>query len=194
MVYNTVESDGERVDLSALDVIAAIRSRHPDFAPGAYLNGTQRADTFKWLLTLRLGSKKRIYGYPGARFLEMVQAGHHWFKRRYLAYVHPRTLRFGRSMLALWPIDRGIRRALGRALTDPRVLFNRIHLQSIMVISPVDFLPDGRQDMCDGCPDMTVWEGDLAWSCRLEECKQFGQFVHSVPKSDEQRPVASETH
>jgi len=194
LVYNTVESDGERVDLSALDVIAAIRSRHPDFAPGAYLNGTQRADTFKWLLTLRLGSKKRIYGYPGARFLEMVQAGHHWFKRRYLAYVHPRTLRFGRSMLALWPIDRGIRRALGRALTDPRVLFNRIHLQSIMVISPVDFLPDGRQDMCDGCPDMTVWEGDLAWSCRLEECKQFGQFVHSVPKSDEQRPVASETH
>jgi len=43
-------------------------------------------------------------------------------------------------------------------------------------------LPDGRQDMCDSCPDMTVWNGELAWSCRLEECIHFGQFTRTVPK------------
>jgi hypothetical protein len=51
-----------------------------------------------------------------------------------------------------------------------------------MVITPVEVLDDGRQDMCDGCPDMTVWDGELAWSCRLEECIHYGQFMRTVPK------------
>jgi len=37
--------------------------------------------------------------------------------------------------------------------------------------------------MCDGCPDMTVWNDRLVWSCRLEEPKRFGDFVQVVPKS-----------
>ena len=46
-------------------------------------------------------------------------------------------------------------------------------------------LEDGRQNMCDGCPDMTLHEGKLAWSCRLEEMKQFGCWVNTVPKKRE---------
>jgi hypothetical protein len=65
-----------------------------------------------------------------------------------------------------------------------------MHLQSIMVIQPIDVLPDGRQNMCDGCPDMTVWNGRLAWSCRLEECLHFGQFVRTVPR-DSALPVVT---
>jgi hypothetical protein len=30
---------------------------------------------------------------------------------------------------------------------------------------------------------MTVWDGELAWSCRLEECIHFGQFLRTVPKA-----------
>jgi hypothetical protein len=41
--------------------------------------------------------------------------------------------------------------------------------------------------MCDGCPDMTVHEGKLVWSCRLEELKTFGTFLQSVPKDRDQR-------
>ena len=48
---------------------------------------------------------------------------------------------------------------------------------------PIDVLPDGRANMCDGCPDMTAWNGRLAWSCRLEECIQYGDFVRSVRKN-----------
>jgi hypothetical protein len=51
-----------------------------------------------------------------------------------------------------------------------------------MIIQPVDILADGRQSMCDGCPDMTVYKGKLEWSCRLEECLHFGEFVRTVPK------------
>jgi len=36
--------------------------------------------------------------------------------------------------------------------------------------------------MCDGCPDMTVWDNRLAWSCRLEECLNFGGFIQTAHK------------
>jgi hypothetical protein len=55
-------------------------------------------------------------------------------------------------------------------------------MQSLMVIQPVNLEADGRQDMCDGCPDMTVHDGKLVWSCRLEELNQYGAFVETAPR------------
>jgi TPP-dependent indolepyruvate ferredoxin oxidoreductase alpha subunit len=54
-----------------------------------------------------------------------------------------------------------------------------------MIIQPIDVLPDGRTSMCDGCPDMTVHEGQLRWSCRLEEIKDYGCFLQACPKQRE---------
>ena len=51
-----------------------------------------------------------------------------------------------------------------------------------MIIQPVDFLQDGRQNMCDGCPDITVWNGQLIWSCRMEEQLKYGYNVKTYPK------------
>jgi hypothetical protein len=51
-----------------------------------------------------------------------------------------------------------------------------------MIIQPVDILPDGRMNMCDACPDITVHEGELVWSCRLEERKAYGGFARGVPR------------
>ncbi|MBI2901759.1 MAG: radical SAM protein [Planctomycetes bacterium] len=174
---------GTRLDITARDVVAKIRERHPDFEPCAYLNGTEKPDSFKWLLTGRFGTKKKIYGYMGPKFIELAQTSHHLRTGRYLAYAEPKTLRRGKWMLWLWPFDKGLRRTFLRAFFDPRLAFRPLHLQSIMIIQPIDVTPDGRQNMCDGCPDMTVWDGRLAWSCRLEECMKFGQFVRTVPKA-----------
>lgn len=174
-----------RVDIRSTDVLAAVRKRFPDFRPCAYLNGTARPDSFKWLLTVRVGTKRKIYGYGGPKFMELAQTAHHLFCGRYLAYAGPRTLRRGRSSLLLAPIDRGLAGAattyLGALARNPLRAFQRLHMQSVMMIQPVDVLPDGRQDMCDGCPDMTVWNDGLAWSCRLEEPKRFGTFIKTVP-------------
>jgi len=52
-----------------------------------------------------------------------------------------------------------------------------------MFIQPVDFMPDGEQSMCDGCPDITVHDGKLVWSCRLDEVKQYGSFLRTVPRT-----------
>ncbi|UCC83781.1 MAG: radical SAM protein [Gemmatimonadota bacterium] len=173
-----------RVDILSTDILATIQDRFPDFRPCAYLNGTEKPDSFKWLLTGRLGTKGQVHGCVGPRFMELAQVSHHLRHGRYLAYSSPRVHRSGRSMLAVAPLDRGIARAGFAYLRNPLRLLRRLHYQSVMIIQPIDVLPDGRQNMCDGCPDMTVWDGRLAWSCRLEEPMNFGGFVQTVPKRD----------
>ena len=186
LVYSTVEQ--RRVDIMSTDVVQEIRRHFPDFNPCAYLNGTEKPDSFKWLLSTRVGSKERIFGYMGSKFIEFVQAYHHFRNGKYLAYEDPSVLKAGRSGLTAASIlDRGARKAYGRfllsVLKNPLNLFKRVYFQSIMIIQPIDFLEDGGQNMCDGCPDITVLDGKLVWSCRLEEPKHFGCFVRTVPKN-----------
>ncbi len=182
------EDGGRRIDLKAPEVVAKIRERDPDFSPSAYLNGTESPDSFKWLLAGRIGTKERIYGYVGPRFAETMQVGHHLFTGRYLAYAKPKLTAKGRTMLLFSPIDPGVRgvaaRYIGDALTNPLRLFKKLYYQSVTIIQPVDFLPNGAQNMCDGCPDMTVQDGQLVWSCRLEELKTFGTWVRTVPRTE----------
>ena len=175
-----------RVDIKSTDILRTIRQRFPDFSPSAYLNGTEQPDSFKWLLSGRLGTKERVYGYVGPKFMELAQTTHHFRHGSYLAYTSPTVMERGRSMLLLSPLDRQLRRTAGaylRALAlNPMRALRKLRFQSVMIIQPVDILPDGRQNMCDSCPDMTVWNGRLAWSCRLEEPSQYGGFMRSVPK------------
>jgi hypothetical protein len=88
--------------------------------------------------------------------------------------------------LLLSPLDRGVARtakAYLRAIVGaPTQMFTPLRMQSIMIIQPADFLEDGAVSMCDGCPDMTVRDGKLVWSCRLEEPRAYGEFVRAVPK------------
>lgn len=186
LVYG--EYEDRKVDLKSPEVVAAIHKRFPDFTPCAYLNGTEKPDSYKWLLTGRIGTKEKMYGYVGGRFMEIIQTFHHLFERRYLAYARPGLTTKGRSMMLLAPFDKGMKRILGRyvksALTNPLRLFKGLHYQSIMIIQPVDFLENGYQNMCDGCPDMTIWNGELVWSCRMEELKHFGTWVRTVPKNE----------
>ncbi len=173
-------------ELQSTDIVAEIRKRFPDFAPAAYLNGTERPDTFKWLLTGRLGAKGKVYGYVGPRSMELAQTFNHLKTGRYLAYSSPRTLSHGRAMLLLSPLDPRLRtvarRWLAAGARRPSRLLERLRFQSVMIIQPADIYEDGRQNMCDGCPDMTVWNDRLVWSCRLEEPERFGDFVQMVPK------------
>lgn len=179
LVYSRPTGE-QRLDISSRDVVAEIRTRFPDFAPCAYLNGTEKADSLKWLLTLRVGSASRIDGYLGPRFAELAQVHHHMRHGRYLSYAAPSLLRRGRSAcLAASPFDRTARRVFAKSLLRP---WRRLHLQSIMCIQPVDILEDGRMNMCDGCPDVTVHEGELVWSCRLEERIKHGGFARGVPR------------
>ena len=91
--------------------------------------------------------------------------------------------RKGKSMLLLGLFDRKLRQTFRNFFANPLNLFKRLHYQSVMIIQPVDMLEDGRQNMCDGCPDITVWNGKLVWSCRMEEQLNFGHNLKTYPKN-----------
>jgi organic radical activating enzyme len=180
-----IKPDERRIDITSNEVYDTIKERFPEFDSAAYLGGTHKPDSFKWLLSGRIGTKKKIYGYVGPKFMEMAQVFHHLRHGRYLAYSNPKVHRRGKSMLLLSLFDPRLRKIAGNyslsMLKNPLRLFSRLHYQSIMIIQPVDLLEDGTQNMCDGCPDMTVLDGKLVWSCRLEEPLRYGRFVHMVP-------------
>lgn len=181
--------DEERkISIMSTDIVETIRTRYPDFQPSAYLNGTERPDHFKWLLTMRIGTKEKIYGYAGPKFMELAQTLHHLKNGCYLAYTKPEVLGRGKSMLLLSPLDRGLHRTatayLHDAVRSPRLFFKKLHLQSVMIIQPADFMPTGALSMCDGCPDITVWNEQLVWSCRMEELMNFGDWIRAVPTTD----------
>jgi hypothetical protein len=178
-----------RISIMSTDIVDVIRTSYPDFMPSAYLNSTERPDHFKWLLTLRMGTPDTIYGYAGPKFMELGQVLHHLVKGNYLAYTKPSVLKRGRSMLWLGMIDRGLANTASAYLHDivhnPLTLFKRLHMQSVMIIQPADFMQNGALGMCDGCPDITVHEGKLVWSCRMDELVHFGDWMRAVPKTAE---------
>lgn len=185
LVY--VNGRTERKDIHAREIAARINDRFPGFRPAAYLNGTEKADSFKWLMTLVLNDGEEIIGSVGPRFVELAQVGNHLLRGRYLGYTGPGTMAGTKLMLPLGAaVDPGMRAAgkrwLARALRDPRRLARPVYMQSIMIIQPVDLLEDGRASMCDGCPDITVHEGELVWSCRLDERMRYGDWIRLVPR------------
>ena len=175
----------QRTDITAQEIVAEIRKRFPEFEPSAYLNGTEKPDSFKWLMTLLVGDQERFYGSAGPKFVELSQVWNHLVKGRYLGYVPPSVHASARSLLALGAVDGGLRKTarawLGAAARNPLRLARKLHLQSVMIIQPVDVLEDGRQSMCDSCPDMTVHDGELVWSCRLDERLKYGGLMRLEP-------------
>jgi len=173
--------------VQAKHVVAKIREVDPGFEPSAYLGGTVDPESTKWLIGARIASKKRGFGYVGPKFMEYVQYAHHLFLGTWLSYSSLKYLGLGRSTTALFSlVDRGTRkinkRYLSSLVNDAKSIRDSLYLQTFTIIQPVDMMADGRANMCDGCPDMTVHNGQLYWSCRLEEVKTYGCFVHAVPK------------
>lgn len=184
--YEATEWGGEKT-LMAADAVEKIREADPLYEPAAYLNGTASPDSLKWLLASRVVFNGKTMGFVSPKFMELVQTLTHMFTGTYLAYEKPKKLALGKLMSFLTGIfDKTMRKIffniLGQILKSPSSLFKPAHLQSIMIIQPVNFEKDGRQDMCDSCPDITVHEGKLFWSCRLEEVKKYGAFMQTVPK------------
>lgn len=194
LVYKDMDENPD--PLVAQEIVDVIRGVDSNYQPCAYLGGTRDPQSFKWLLAGRLANTEKVYGYVGPRYMEMVQNGHHAVNGSYLAYVEPKMLSMGRSIMAGFSaFDKGTREAakayakhaITRPLSPPKV-----HFQSLVVIQPIDVMADGEANMCDGCPDITVHEGELVWSCRLDERQQYGCFLAAAPKKQETDVVKEE--
>ncbi len=172
------ETDVE-AHLTSRHVYAKVKEGNPTYEAGAYLGGTQTHDAIKWLIAAQLGTKGQMYGAVGTETMELTQAFHHYFKGTYMAYTPMRTLPKIGFLLGLF--DKEIRKTHANYWRDiirhPARFFAPIYIQTIGIVQAPDILDDGRQDMCDSCPDMTVWDGKLVHSCRMEEWRLYGNYV-----------------
>jgi len=167
------------------DIVEKIVDIYPDFQPAAYLNGTVKPDSLKWLTAFRYGNKKKIYGYIGPRFVEIQQTLHHLFFGRYLAFPPKGGMGLFNLVKLSLLFDSKFMKAKLKRLLNVKSWRRKLQYQMIAIVQPTDILDDGRQNMCDGCPDMIIWNGKLVWSCRLEECLKFGQMLHTVKRCPE---------
>jgi hypothetical protein len=175
-------------NLMTEDIYGQIRKAVPEFRFNSYLGGTVLPTSLKWTLGNLIASSHKVYGSSGPKSMELVQNVHHLFTGKYLAYTRPRLYRAARSMLLFSLFDREIRpaakRYLASVLRNPLNLFRRLYLQSISVVQPVDILPTGESDNCDGCPNKTYWEGRLVSACRAEEYFKYGRPISAIKKSE----------
>ncbi len=161
------------------EVYQIIKDNFPEFEAAGYLGGSLLHSSFKWVAGAMVASRKQVYGSVGKESMEVAQVGHHLFNGTYLAYLS--EAKVGRKAFLMSPWDKTIRQAAanwwGDVIRHPSHLFDGIYIQSIGIIQAPDLLPDGRADMCDSCPDMTVYDGKLINSCRMDEYRLFGGFL-----------------
>ena len=166
------------------EVYDLIKKNSPTYEASGYLGGSILHDSYKWLIGATIGSKHEIYGSVGKKTMELAQTGHHIWTGTYLAYLS--EARIGGKIFLLSPWDSTIRQAWKNRIKDilrhPLNLFEAIYVQSIGIIQAPDLQPDGRADMCDSCPDITIYDGKFINSCRMDEYRLFGGFVSVVEK------------
>ncbi len=189
-----LNNQGQEVDLSRLsytsehfeekfvtseDIYRLLKENFSTYEAAGYLGGTVRHDSYKWLIGAMVGSKKKIFGPLGKKTMEISQNGHHLFQGTYLAYLS--TTKIGSKLFLLSPFDKVLnqtwRNWLKFGLRHPFRIFDGLYLQSIGIIQAPDLLEDGRMDMCDSCPDVTIWDGKLVNSCRMDEYRLYGSTL-----------------
>ena len=172
--------------ISSAELYAQVKKAIPDFALAGYIGGTSLATTAKWSVGVRLGTRKRSFGNLGPKSFELIQAGHHFFTGRYLSLTKAELSRRAKTMFLFGLFDREVRLAfrnyLKAAVRDPALLFRRVHAQNIIVLQPVDILPSGEMDLCDGCPNKTYWQGRMISSCSLESYLKYAAPLIALPR------------
>jgi len=178
----------EEIQISSNEVWDLLARQDPDFHSAAYLGGTVRLSSFKWIITARVLSRRRIYGYSGPRMMEAIQTINHTLGGTYQAYM-PRS-RLGALVFGGGLLDRNMRKGAVKYLLDlarhPTRILDPVHVQSIVIVQAPDLLPDGTCDMCDSCPDMTWYKGELVRSCRWDEYRKYGGLLRPTWKEDQQ--------
>jgi hypothetical protein len=173
------DAEAEEITLTSHDVYNILRENFPHYDASMYLGGTQRHNSIKWLLNVQMGQKGKMLGSVGPKSAEIFMAGVHFLFGKYIAYMAPHRIPKLAMVASLF--DPGMRKVqfsfLREVLKNPRKLFEPVYSQSIGIVQSPDVTEDNRADMCDSCPDMTVWKGKLVHSCRMDEWRIYGGYI-----------------
>jgi MoaA/NifB/PqqE/SkfB family radical SAM enzyme len=177
--YTVDKEEYENIYIKAQDVYAVIKEHFPDYEAMGYLGGTVDHTSFKWLWgSLFVNTKGKTFGSLGKKTLELAQTVYHFTNGSYMVYPKKRV---GKSVFLMSLFDPLVRKAFGKFLkyciVNPIRFFYPMKSLGIGMVQAPDLMDDGRIDMCDDCPDMCVFEGKLVNSCRLDECRIYGELL-----------------
>lgn len=162
-------------DITTTEMYGLLLKHYKHYTPATYTTGTAAPESYKILAAIHVGSKRGIYGFMGARAVELVQSSYHLFKKKYFDFL--KSPKAGKKLFLLSLVDRELRRALfnftKRCLRNPVSLFDKVYVQCISLQQPNEFY-NGQANLCDGCLNMMVYKGELIPSCRLDEYRMFG--------------------
>jgi len=186
--YQNSSADLQAISITAEEMFETMALRVPGFSPAAYLGGTAAPETHKYLIILPVGTPGLFYGFLGGKTVELVQTFYHLFRGRYCAFLESPAA--GKKLFLLGLFDRQVRKTFGgflrAAARKPTLLFSKVYVQTIHLQQPNEVL-DGEANLCDGCANMMMYQGQLINSCRLDEYRMFGGLV-SVVKNEPVNP------
>lgn len=181
-------SDIAKISLSTNKMFEILKNHFSDYQPCAYLSGTAAPMTYKFLTTINVGAKGKIYGILGSKTVELVQIFYHLFKGRYLLFSKNPVA--GKKLFLLSIFDRKLKKAFSNfikaSIKNPLRLFDKIYIQSISLQQPNELIK-GESNLCDSCVNMMVYKGELINSCRLDEYRMFGGPVTAVLLENEKK-------
>jgi hypothetical protein len=188
--WQSGSADPRELTMTSDEIYDVVLARFPSLRASAYLSGTSRPETTKFLIILPLGSPERICGVVGGKAVEVNEVLHHLRTGRYAA--GPADTRVGKKIFALSLVDREVRKALARfaaaAMKNPGRLFEPVYLQCINIQQPNEII-DGEVNLCDGCLNQMVYAGELIPSCKLDEYRLYGGPIYEVgPERQESGP------
>ena len=168
----------EEITITSEDMLDVINRKFPEIRPCAYIGGTSFPETNKYLVAINVGTKRHLYGALGARTIEFVQVLKHLVKGRYgTASSHKQV---GKKLFLAALFDKEVRKLLARfmklSIKNPARFFERIYAQPIAFEQPLELI-DGEINLCDGCINMMIYQGQLIPSCRLDEYRLFDALV-----------------
>ncbi len=172
--------------LTSTDIYNKVKEHFPHYETSAYMGGSNAIEKITWLVSAQLGTTTKMYGSIGAKVMELFQTFHHLRHGTYVIYSPSNKI--PKIAFLLGALDKGVRatwKEFWHEVThNPAELFRPMYVQSIGIIQGPDLLEDGRVDMCESCPDMTVWDGKLVNSCRMDEWRLYGNYMMAQPRRE----------
>lgn len=173
--------DLQEINITTEEMYEVLKKQFQFLHPCAYLNGTARYETFKFLIMVNFGTKKHLYGNLGRKTMELVQMFYHFLFNRYTVFM--RDPKVGLKLFLLLFFDSQVKKGfvsfLKFLIKNPLVLFDSIYAQSIHLQQPNEII-DGKINLCDDCVNMMAYKGQLINSCRLDEYRKFGESMNIV--------------
>ena len=183
------EADVSQIDITSVDIYNLLKDNFGEsYEPSAYLGGTGHILDYKWWAAVQVMERNgRVYGCVGPKTMEYLQTRNHRKKGTYFAYMRKNRLPRIAMQLTGFVGDkrmRPVRQRMLPRLFNPVMWFRPVYTQTVGIVQAPDMMDNGMASMCESCPDMCVWEGNLVNSCRLDEYRKYGRLMNAIVHTD----------